>query len=142
MRALLTSDTADGTRVEQFSLCVRHVMSGFLDPALESEVELREMTIDLLVQILRQKRSTDVVMEWKSVVVALGRARVSRIRVEDGGEDGCLELEHWETLLSEIENVGEDFERSDASDEEQHLSPPILMLADRSANVDPQTLPQ
>uniref|UniRef100_A0A7S2IJG9 Nucleotide exchange factor Fes1 domain-containing protein n=1 Tax=Helicotheca tamesis TaxID=374047 RepID=A0A7S2IJG9_9STRA len=107
LRALVTSDTATEERVGLFAPCIRHVAGKFLDIALEPDAELREMSLELLAEVLRRKKGTSIVMNMKGALGLLGVQRLSVIKELNGEERefADVELENWEGLLVELAKI-------------------------------------
>ena len=106
--ALVTSDTSSIGRVKSFEPCIKHLACNFLDPSLETEFEIREMALQLLDQLMKQKRMIDMTVEMKGKIVGLGIRRIKEIR-EMEGEDrefAQVELDLWESLIVEVARIG------------------------------------
>lgn len=99
MRALVTSDTSSRQRVEWFSHLIAYIADNFT--SLETDFELREMSVAMLEQVLVQKLSLNVILDRKNILVSRGVERVSAIRSLEGEERefASVELELWENLL-------------------------------------------
>ena len=99
LRALLTSDSADGERVQRFGRCLAFALDNFTGSAQDDQ--LRELSLGLLQQVLEQKKSVNIVLERKNALVAQGVQRVAALRALTGDDRGyaSVELEHWESIL-------------------------------------------
>jgi len=104
LQAIVTSDTADFDRLLLFKRAIQYTACNFLEVEKESNQEIREMTLSMLVRILVQKKSVNTVLDLKSVLVGIGVKRVSAMRVLTGEEKeyATEELNLWETLISDI----------------------------------------
>jgi hypothetical protein len=108
LKALLTSDSSTRERVERFSRCVGYVVDAHMlepddaDAGVEgSSPEVRELALDLVEQVLEQKKSVNVIMDRKDFLAALGVSRVTEMRNLTGEEReyASTELEHWEKIM-------------------------------------------
>uniref|UniRef100_A0A6U2ARI9 Nucleotide exchange factor Fes1 domain-containing protein n=1 Tax=Pseudictyota dubia TaxID=2749911 RepID=A0A6U2ARI9_9STRA len=104
LRALVTSDTADSARVGLFEPSVRHAASHFLDAVEEPDAEIREMTLELLDVLMKQKKNISAVCEMKSELVGLGIRRIKELRGMEGEqrEFASVELDQWESFIVEL----------------------------------------
>jgi len=128
LRALVTSDTATEERVGMFAPCIRHVAGSYLDIAIEPDAELREMSLELLSEVLRREKGINVVTDMKGPLGLLGVQRLSAIKSLEGEESeiAMVELENWEGLLVELAKI-----RVTDSEEEKDSSSsdgPVLLL--------------
>ena len=139
LRALLTSDTSTRQRVRAFSTALKKVLENVIannQTRNTFDADIVEMSLTLLVSILRQKHSVNLILDDKNALVARGVSRISELRnLPDGDEKEYTktELELWETLIVEIS-------RSERDPEE---SSPTLMISGSPANpASSETLPQ
>lgn len=103
LRALITADTSDRASVRLFSTSVAHIADSFLQE--ENGFQIRELSLELLNDILDQKKSVNVLLgERKNRLAALGVQRVSALRklVGEEREFASQELEQWEKLLIQL----------------------------------------
>jgi len=100
LQALVTSDTADFTRVNFFSSAIQYVASHFINSNVDSD--LREMALAMLCRILEQKKSVDAILIQKNFLVRQGIDRISELRKEDdtGNDFDKEELKLWESLMT------------------------------------------
>lgn len=99
LHALVTSDSADRERLVRFARSLGFVFDTFL--AANQDDRLRELVLALLRQVLEQKKSVNVVLDRKNVLVALGVERVAALRTLTGEDRdyAAVELENWESIL-------------------------------------------
>ena len=133
LRALTTSDTADQARVRRFSPSVARAADHFL---LEDvDVELRELTLELLNVILEQKKSVNFLLgERKDCIAALGVRRLSALSKLDGEdkEFACHEVEQWEKLLVHLAQAEPDAAQPEGDE--------VLLI--EPGQPEPENLPQ
>mmetsp|Transcript_25048 Transcript_25048/g.36770 ORF Transcript_25048/g.36770 Transcript_25048/m.36770 type:complete len:397 (+) Transcript_25048:114-1304(+) len=131
LRALVTSDTATEERVELFAPSIRYAAAAFLDIALEPDAELREMSLELLAEVLRRKKGVNVVVDLKGPLGVLGVQRVLAIKALEGEEReyASVELEGWEGLLVELAKIRVTDTNKDSSAEPQN--PPDSSSSDK-----------
>lgn len=132
LRALVTSDNATRERVRLFNSSLAYIADHLLNDETESNFEIREMSLELLSQILEQRKSVNAVLSRKDSLAALGVRRISVLRALEGEEReyAAVELEYWETLLRLIARAVPD------GDDQAPL-----MLEDRKPQ-DTETVPQ
>lgn len=111
-----------------FAPCIRHVAGSYLDIAIEPDAELREMSLELLSEVLRREKGINVVTDMKGPLGLLGVQRLSAIKSLEGEESeiAMVELENWEGLLVELAKI-----RVTDSEEEKDSSSsdgPVLLL--------------
>ena len=150
LRALLTSDDSTRARVRKFQNCIAHVCDTYLQPPASAtsppspttttttpttpvvSTELRELALEFLTALLEQRRSVNVLLlpERKQHLVGVGVASVAALRQVDEAEAeyAQVELELWETLLTQLARAEPDAEEE------------VLLLADGPAT--PEALPQ
>jgi len=129
MRALLTSDSSDRSRVRKFEASTGFIADNLLDET-NSSPEIREMSLQYLNRVLEQKLSVNALSGTrKNNIVALGINRVATLRGLEGEEKeyAAIELEEWETLILQLSRI--------TPDEEQ---PTLLITASQT----PSALPQ
>lgn len=109
LRALITSDDSNRDRVRLFSHAIAFVADKLVcvnpsDNDTPTGNEIREMALELVVQILQDRKSVDVVLSRKDALVAHGVQRVSKLRALTGEdrEYASVELESWENLLVQL----------------------------------------
>lgn len=133
LRALITSDSSDRERVQLFANSIQHIVDTHLDA--EQNFEIRELSLELLNQILEQKLSVNVVLDNRINLTRTGAERTTEIESLTGEdlEFAQVELQHWQTLISNLESAEPD----------QPQSQPTLLLANTSSlPAPPETLPQ
>lgn len=132
LRALITADTSNRARVRQFSASVGHVADTFLIENDTNSPDLRELSLELIITILQQKKSVNTLLgSRKAALATLGVQRIAALRALTGEdrEFAAVELEHWEQLLVLLARA-----EPDAAEE------PVLMLA--AGQPATETLPQ
>lgn len=152
LRALVTSDTSSRDRVRAFSAALRRVIDILIasTPSSSSsngddveenisyeKIEVRELTLGLLLSLLRQKKSVNVILEARDSLASKGVFRIASLRKCENEEVKQLtevELGSWEELLLTLSRAEPDIEV--ASNEIP------LMIADTPENDDGSTLPQ
>jgi hsp70-interacting protein len=101
LRALLSSDTADSSRVSVFGDALDCIMAdNYLSDA--TAPELREISIALLEHLLEQKKGVNRILQRKNSLAAQGVHRITSLRSLTDGEDrefAQVELEHWEAFM-------------------------------------------
>ena len=100
LRALLTSDTSEATRVQRFATAIAYSIDHIVvDPQCDAEVV--EMALSLIVQLLEKQLGVDVILSRKSSLVGRGVPRVSELRklTGDDAEMYRVELELWERCI-------------------------------------------
>ncbi|CAB9497294.1 HSPA (heat shock 70kDa) binding protein, cytoplasmic cochaperone 1 [Seminavis robusta] len=105
LRALITSDDSTRERVRLFGHSVAYVADQLVTATSEdTTAEIREMGLELLLQILEQKKSVNIVLDRKDNLVAHGVKRVQTLRALEGDERdyAAVELETWEALLVQL----------------------------------------
>ena len=119
LRALITSDDSDRARVRLFSHAIAFVADTLVcvspsDNDTPTGAEIREMALELLVQILQDKKSVDATLSRKDALVAHGVQRVSKLRALTGEdrEYASVELEAWENLLVQLARAIPDAEET------------------------------
>eukprot|EP00548_Thalassiothrix_antarctica_P006445 CAMPEP_0194147194 /NCGR_PEP_ID=MMETSP0152-20130528/22576_1 /TAXON_ID=1049557 /ORGANISM="Thalassiothrix antarctica, Strain L6-D1" /LENGTH=365 /DNA_ID=CAMNT_0038847905 /DNA_START=57 /DNA_END=1154 /DNA_ORIENTATION=+ len=132
LRALITSDSSDRTRVRKFEASTGYIADNFLDDDNNNSSEIGEMSLQYLNRILEQKFSVNALLTRKNSIVALGIRRIATLRNLEGEEKeyAAIQLEEWETLIRQLSRITPDEE------EEQQ---PILMIG---ASPIPTALPQ
>lgn len=110
LRALVTADSADRSRVRQFQSSIGYIADTFLQET--NGFEVRELSLQLLNSILEQKKSVNAILAHKNAVAALGVQRVSVMRALSGEEReyAAVELEEWEKLLQQLARAEPDQE--------------------------------
>jgi hsp70-interacting protein len=101
LQALVTSDSADVDCVNLFTRAIQYTACNFLDPKMEPNQEMREMTLSMLVRILDRNQGVNSVLNMKSTLIGLGVTRVSTLRAMEGDEAQYTEeeLKLWESLI-------------------------------------------
>lgn len=110
LQALVTSDSADAECVHLFTRAIQYTACNFLDPKMETDQEMREMTLSMLVRILDRKQGVNSVLNIKSTLIGLGVTRVSTLRGIEGEEAQYIEeeLKLWESLIVGIARTPKD----------------------------------
>lgn len=96
LRAVLTSDSTNPFRMRRFQSCVLVALDNFCGES--SNANVREMTLEMVQQILVQKISINAILSRKNVLVATGVTRVSELR-KLASEENAVELSLWETVI-------------------------------------------
>ncbi|KAL7468821.1 hypothetical protein ACHAXS_009060 [Conticribra weissflogii] len=156
LRALVTADDAVDSRLKSFQSAISFVATRGVDPKEEADAEIREMGLQMLIQMLRhvpQPISTDssqspnvaaseectlgkkIILDNKTHLTALGVQRIQDIRkLEKGSEEyemATLELEEWESLMIALaEASSTDASNSTAERNENREDTPQLMICD------------
>jgi len=100
LRALITSDLSSTQRVRDFSGCLNRCV----ELVEHQDVEVREASLGLLLQVLQQRNSVDGVMSHAEQLAVVGVQRIQEVRQmkDDDKELHEHELDLWETLLVEF----------------------------------------
>lgn len=112
LQALITSDTADRSRVRLFAAAIQYVALHFTSSDREPNDDLREMALSMLNRILDQKKSVDAVLSVKTSLENTGIQEVSRLRkLENEAEEHSQEeLNCWESLITSLARTTPDVE--------------------------------
>lgn len=99
LRALVTSDNSDRDRILRFTQSIVFALEHFT--AAEQPDELRELALGLMQRLLDQKKSVNMVLQRKNMLVARGVERIAQLRSLTGEdrEYAATELELWESIL-------------------------------------------
>ena len=99
LRALLTSDSSDRERIQQFAPCLVFTVDNFARASANDE--LRELALGLVHQILEQGKSANAILARKNDLVSRAVERVATLRAPSGDEKdyASVELEQWESIL-------------------------------------------
>uniref|UniRef100_A0A7S2UD21 Nucleotide exchange factor Fes1 domain-containing protein n=1 Tax=Attheya septentrionalis TaxID=420275 RepID=A0A7S2UD21_9STRA len=126
-RALVTSDTCSRERMHIFARSLAHVCETRLTE--DTDPELRELSLDLLTEILRQKKGVNTILDRRNDMVTMGIGRVSAIRALKGEEReyADVELKHWEDLITELA-------RAEPDSDEQTNPEPLLIEAPKAVD--------
>jgi len=143
LRALLTSDYSSRQRVRDFEAAIRCTVE-FLDYNAEDDLELREASLGLLLQILEQKNSVDGVMSERSRIMSLAVPRVAALRAlpAEQKETHEQELELWEALVVELAKGLTDRAIDVQRTASNEVAGPTLMLEGRPPDDPGTTLAQ
>lgn len=116
LRALLTSDVSTQARVRQFQRFTCWTMDRLLlaDEASDVSIELSEMALDLIQELLRQKKSVNAILTRREALVAKGVARVAKLR-EQKDDTTAIELDLWESVLQLLARAEPDMEEVPAA---------------------------
>jgi len=117
LRALLCSDFSSRKRVRDFDPSIIRVIN-FLDVNVEDNFDIREMSINLILQIMEQKHSVNRIMMERDRIVSIGVQRVASLRALPDGEEREMyqeELGMWESLITELAKATRDEENEEAS---------------------------
>merc|ERR1712013_206746 len=118
LRALLTSDDSTDDRLKEFTDIISFICTHEIDDKWEGDGEIREMSLEMLSQMLSNNPSQStvgrkVILQHKDHIASIGVFRIQTIRSLDGGSEereyAALELEAWESLmvaLAEAEKEG------------------------------------
>merc|ERR1712238_409938 len=131
LRALLTSDTSSPERIQYFSNSLKKIIDNTVDISNE-DLDLKELSLDLLVSILRQKKSVNLILDELDRIVAKGVSRVAELRALPEGEEkeiAATEMELWESLIVELSRSERDVQNPESS------APTIMMISDSPANI-------
>jgi hypothetical protein len=95
----------------------------------DTDPELRELSLDLLTEILRQKKGVNTILDRRNDMVTMGIGRVSAIRALKGEEReyADVELKHWEDLITELA-------RAEPDSDEQTNPEPLLIEAPKAVD--------
>lgn len=101
LRALVTSDIATRARVRQFESCIAWITQHFLNA---EDTELRESALQLIQQLLQQRKSVNIVLQQKDIIVATAQKRIGDITQmeKDEREWAGGEVELWNSVLATI----------------------------------------
>lgn len=154
LQALITSDTSSYQRIKALELCVQKVIEDLLlvveeedndninddDPSHHHrhlrQQDVKEVTLSMLLRILRQKHSVDAVLDVKNRLVHRAVTRVSELRrraTNHHSEDEfSTETQLWENLLVELSRATRDVPPIETT------NAPPLMVTGRPHN-DPGT---
>ncbi|GAX12296.1 hypothetical protein FisN_1Hh227 [Fistulifera solaris] len=121
LRALLTSDSTSRFRMTRFQPCVLYAVDNFCGES--SDVHLREMTLELVQQILLQKVSVNAVLSRKNSLVATGVARVSELR-KLASDESAGELSLWEEVIQLLARAQPDLVNNDVVETTRTEVPP------------------
>eukprot|EP00814_Leptocylindrus_danicus_P017443 CAMPEP_0116041778 /NCGR_PEP_ID=MMETSP0321-20121206/25269_1 /TAXON_ID=163516 /ORGANISM="Leptocylindrus danicus var. danicus, Strain B650" /LENGTH=363 /DNA_ID=CAMNT_0003522073 /DNA_START=46 /DNA_END=1137 /DNA_ORIENTATION=+ len=136
LRALVCSDHTSQKRVRLFKESIKSAIT-FVDVEQETDDDIRQSALDLLLQILLQKKSVNCIMGEKNRILAVGVPRVANLRaLPDGLEEKEfyeVELETWENLIVELAKGLVDVEEAE---------PPVLLLGGRPPDDTGANLPQ
>ncbi|KAL7527901.1 hypothetical protein ACHAWF_002357 [Thalassiosira exigua] len=121
LRALLTADDATAERHQQFCDAISFVCTHEIDEKWEENPEIREMSLAMLNQLLRQPpcqsdESSDregasiTILAHKDHIASIGVERIEAIRnladrIEER-EYAAMELDEWERLLVALAEAG------------------------------------
>jgi len=95
------------------------------------EREVREMALEMMIQILEQGKSVNAILSRKNKIVGMGVQRVSALRGLTDTEEremAAVELEHWESLIRLIAEATPD------NEEQGSESNPIMLIDNGTAN--------
>mmetsp|Transcript_42015 Transcript_42015/g.82390 ORF Transcript_42015/g.82390 Transcript_42015/m.82390 type:complete len:383 (-) Transcript_42015:1-1149(-) len=128
VRALTTSDDASAERLQNLRPHLGSMIDSVTDrdSGREIDMELRETSLTMLIDILQQKKNVCVVQLHQEYLVGAGVQRVAELRQLDGeeAEVASVELDLWENLILELARSSRDGNTSSHLPEE-----PLLMLA-------------
>jgi len=105
--------------VRVFHNCIDRVIFLVVNKAEYEDEDIRQSALDLLLEIMTQRKSVDLIMNRKQNLLPVLIARVAELRKLDGNSEErewyALELECCEGLIQEIakgrldeeENIGE-----------------------------------
>jgi hsp70-interacting protein len=134
LRALVTSDISSRKRVKDFNNAILRTID-FVDFQNMEDLELREASLSLLLQILQQGNSVDGIVSQTRQLVGLAVVRVAQIRQMDASsEEGELysqEKDLWESVLMELAKKPCDAAIDAQLAQEAHTSSAPLMLGGR-----------
>lgn len=130
LRALLTADDADNSRLKPFQSAIAYIATHEINHEKEKDAEIREMSLQLLTQMLRFEPQPSpnnegsaatngsslgklIILKYRNEIVALGIRRIQEIRnLKEGSEEkefATLELEEWESLMVALAEVSSSF---------------------------------
>ena len=136
LRALVCSDHTSRERVRMFKESIKNAVA-FLDVEQEMDDDIRQNALDLLLQIMQQRKSVDCIMEEKNRILSVGVPRVAALRALPVGSEekefSEMELESWEGLIVELAKGLVDVEEAE---------PPMLLLEGRPPDDNGANLPQ
>ncbi|GAX21097.1 hypothetical protein FisN_1Lh227 [Fistulifera solaris] len=121
LRALLTSDSTSRFRMTRFQSCVLYALDNFCGEL--SDIHLREVTLELVQQILIQKVSVNPILSRKNALVVTGVARVSELR-KLASDDTALELNLWEEVIQLLARAQPDLVNNDVAEPTGKEVPP------------------
>ena len=119
LRAIVCSDFSSRRTVRVFHNCIDRVIFFVVNKAEYEDEDIRQSALDLLLEIMTQRKSVDLIMNRKQNLLPVLIARVAELRkLDDNSEERewyALELECCEGLIQEIakgrldeeENIGE-----------------------------------
>lgn len=137
LRALLTSDTSSRERIRSFSASLKKVIDTALSTDDIEDNDLMEVSLALLLSVLRQKKSVNIILDEKDHLVGKGVHRVTKLRRLPEGDEKELaktELNLWESLIVEFSRCERDVESDEGT--------PALMISDSPANPSAEYLAQ
>merc|ERR1712071_425694 len=137
LRALLTSDTSSRERIRSFSASLKKVIDTALSTDDIEDNDLMEVSLALLLSVLRQKKSVNIILDEKDHLVGKGVHRVTELRRLPEGDEKELaktELNLWESLIVEFSRCERDVESDEGT--------PALMISDSPANPSAEYLAQ
>ena len=105
LRAVLTSDSTNPFRMRRFQSCLIFVLDNFFRES--SDAIVREMTLEMVQQILVRKVSVNAILSRKNFLVATGVTRVSELR-KLASDDTAVELGLWEEVIQLLAMVQTD----------------------------------
>jgi len=143
LRALICGDLSSRERVRLFSGCIQLVIP-LVNPNIETDDDIRQSALEIVLEILTQRKSVDFIMRHKNVLLDTGVPRVAALRaLPEGSEEKeyrSMELETWEALIVAIAKDYKDEEVEENEDGEQQEQ--VLMLEGRSNEEDFRNAPQ
>lgn len=111
LRAIVTSDLSSRQRIRKFAGSICWILDNLLQRSiLENEFDLIEMILDMIQQILEQKKSVNAVLSRKESTVSVAVQRIASIRAMDDAEkeQALEELHLWESILVLLSQARED----------------------------------
>uniref|UniRef100_A0A7S1D1P6 Nucleotide exchange factor Fes1 domain-containing protein n=1 Tax=Cyclophora tenuis TaxID=216820 RepID=A0A7S1D1P6_CYCTE len=139
LRALVTSDSATRQRLVTFSKCIDLIMTQHYLGA-DVNFEIRELSLELLNQILEQKRSVNTILGKQNYISQTATDRIQAIQVLTGEEReyASEELNLWEQLIAKLSTA----ERDEPETEESPTQTLLLTNSGSSQIPLPEELPQ
>ena len=144
LRAIVCSDFSSRRTVRLFHNCIDRVIFFLVNKTEYEDEDIRQSALDLLLEIMTQRKSVDLIMNRKDNLLSVLIDRVVELRkLDDNSEERewyALELECCEGLIQEIAKGRLDEEENNQSENTGEQD--ILLLEGRQSEDDFRNAPQ